>query len=114
MYIPYNLSLIVSPFVAKDFNKGVVEVTGQIVNQGAGYGMEVSCTCTYWLYRPQRYVDYAKESILKFQNDFFHHQVYLLELQTIFFILCSTKLYHFNYVKHLVLSAIQNSEVSAL
>ena len=42
-HIPYNLAPIVSPFLARDYNKAVAEVTGPRVNRGAGYGMEVPC-----------------------------------------------------------------------
>ena len=66
-HIPYNLAPIVSPFFARDFNKAVAEVTGPRVNRVAGYGMEVPCI--YRLYGRLRYVDRAKEAILKFLQD---------------------------------------------
>ena len=56
----HNLALIVSPFLARDFNKAVAEVIGPRVSWGAGYGMEVMCT--YRLYGRQRYVDRAKKN----------------------------------------------------
>ena len=37
-HIPYTLAPIVSPFLAREFNKGTVNVTGNRVNRGAGYG----------------------------------------------------------------------------
>ena len=43
------------------------QVTGPRVNRGAGYRMEVPCI--YRPYRRQRYVDRAKEAILKLLND---------------------------------------------
>ena len=36
-------------------NKGTVEVTGAVVNRGAGYGMEVPCK--YRLYGIRAYVE---------------------------------------------------------
>ena len=66
-HIPYNLAPIVSPFLVRDFNKAVAEVTSPGLNRGAGYGMEVPCI--YRLYGQQRYVDRAKESIQKLLND---------------------------------------------
>ena len=40
-HIPYNLAPILSPFLARDFNKGVAEITGSRVNQGAV--MQLKC-----------------------------------------------------------------------
>ena len=65
-HIPYNLAPIISPFLARDFNKGVAEITGSRVNRGAGYGIEVPCT--YRLYGNRRYVERAEEAILKLLN----------------------------------------------
>ena len=42
-YILYNLAPIVSSFLSRGFNKGMLEVTGERVNRGAGYGLEVPC-----------------------------------------------------------------------
>ena len=39
-HLPYNLAPIVSPFLARDFNKGTAEITGNRVNRGAGYRIE--------------------------------------------------------------------------
>ena len=58
-HIPYNLAPIVSSFLSRGFNKGMVEVTGERVNRGAGYGLEVPCK--YKLYGPKRYVDRAQQ-----------------------------------------------------
>ena len=65
-HILFNLAPIVSPFLARDY-KAVAEITGPRVNRGAGYGMEVPCI--YRLYSRQRYIDHAKEAILKLLND---------------------------------------------
>ena len=66
-HIPYNLAPILSPFLARDFNKGVAEITGPRVNRGAGYGIEVPCI--YRLYGSRRYVERAKETISKLLTD---------------------------------------------
>ena len=43
-HLPYNLSPIVSAFLKREVNKGLVEVTGEKVNRGAGYGLEIPRT----------------------------------------------------------------------
>ena len=43
-----------SRFLARDVNKAVAEVTGEIVNSGAGYGLEIPCV--YRVYGPKTYV----------------------------------------------------------
>ena len=60
-HIPYNLAPILSPFLVRDFNKGVAEITGSKINRGAGYGIEVPCT--YRLYGSRRYVERAKDTV---------------------------------------------------
>ena len=53
-HVPYNISSMLSHFLRRECNKSFVQVTGNCVNRGAGYGMEVPCTpCTYILYGPQ-------------------------------------------------------------
>lgn len=42
-HVPYNISSGLSMFLRQDCNKGFAEVTGNCVNRGAGYGMEVPC-----------------------------------------------------------------------
>ena len=54
-HVPYNLAPTVSAFLRRDVNKGFAEVTGDKVNRGAGYGLEIPCT--YRLYGPKPYVD---------------------------------------------------------
>ena len=34
---------ILSQFLRREFNKGSCEVTGDMVNRGAGYGLEIPC-----------------------------------------------------------------------
>ena len=54
-HMPYTLAPLVSYFLMREVNKGVVEITGERVNRGAGLGLEVSCT--YRLYGPKAYID---------------------------------------------------------
>ena len=54
-HVPYNLAPTVSAFLRRDVNKGFAEVTGDKVNRGAGYVLEIPCT--YRLYGPKPYVD---------------------------------------------------------
>ena len=60
-HIPYNLAPKVSAFLKRDVNKGFAEITGERVNRGAGYGLEVPCV--YRLYGPKVYVNKLKEFI---------------------------------------------------
>ena len=48
-------------FVSRTCNKGTVEVTGAVVNRGAGYGMEVPCK--YRLYDTRAYVERVQKII---------------------------------------------------
>ena len=42
-HVPYNLAPTFSNFLKRDFNKATVEITGNKVNRGAGYGLELPC-----------------------------------------------------------------------
>ena len=42
-HVPYNLAPIFSLFLARQSNKGTVEITGEKVNVGAGYSLEMPC-----------------------------------------------------------------------
>ena len=57
-HVPRNLSLRLFHFLRRDVNK---EVTGQKVNRGAGYGLEIPCT--YRLYGPPAYINKMKELV---------------------------------------------------
>ena len=57
-HVPYNLAPTVSAFLRRD---GFAEVTGDKVNRGAGYGLEIPCT--YRLYGPKPYVDRMKDIV---------------------------------------------------
>ena len=54
-HMPYTLAPLISYFLMRAVNKGVVEITGERVNHGAGMGLEVPCI--YRLYGPKTYID---------------------------------------------------------
>ena len=58
-HVPYNLAPTLSHFLNRDFNNAVAEVTGDCVNRGAGYGLEVPCI--YRLYGSKAYLDKVRE-----------------------------------------------------
>ena len=60
-HMPYNLAPIVERFLRREVNKGFAEVTGNRVNRGAGYGLEIPCV--YHLYGPKAYCDKLKELV---------------------------------------------------
>ena len=37
-HVPYNIASVISQFLRRDCNKGFVQMTGNKVNRGAGYG----------------------------------------------------------------------------
>ena len=47
-HVPLNLAPLVSAFLRRDVNKGLVEVTGPKINGGAGYGQEFRCTYNFY------------------------------------------------------------------
>ena len=57
-HVPYNLAPIFTEFLKKGFNKGMVKVTGDMVNRGAGYGLEIPCV--YMLHGPTPYIEWIK------------------------------------------------------
>ena len=60
-HVPYNISAIASHFLCRECNKAFAEVTGNEVNRGGGYGLEVPCK--YRFYGPEVYVKKMKEII---------------------------------------------------
>ena len=61
-HVPRNLSPSLFQFLLRrDVNKAFTEVTGQKVNRGAGYGLEIPCT--YCLYGPPAYVNRMQEIV---------------------------------------------------
>ena len=65
-HVPFNLSPVISSFLTREFNKGLVEITGKQVNQGAGYGLEVPCI--YLLYGPTKYTQVLQTTTAKLQE----------------------------------------------
>ena len=62
-HVPYNLAPTVSAFLRslRCKQRLCTEVTGDKVNRGAGYGLEIPCT--YRLYGPKPYVDWMKDIV---------------------------------------------------
>ena len=58
-HVPYNLAPNLSRFLARDVNKAFAEVTGERVNQRAGYGLKIPCV--YRIYATKTYVDKMKD-----------------------------------------------------
>ena len=58
-HVPYNVAPYLSQFLARDVNKAFAEVTGEKVNRGAGYRLEIPCM--YCVYGPKTYVNKLKE-----------------------------------------------------
>ena len=58
-HIPFNICNAVSHFLRREFNKGFAEVTGEKVNRGAGYGLEIPCI--YRFYGPKPFVKKLEE-----------------------------------------------------
>ena len=42
-HMPCNLAPLVSYFLMREVNKGLVELTGEKINRGAGMGLELPC-----------------------------------------------------------------------
>ena len=53
-HVPFNLAPIISAFLKRSCNKGLVEVTGNRVNRGAGYELEIPCK--YHFYGSTQYI----------------------------------------------------------
>lgn len=64
--VPYNLAPYLSRILAKDVNKEFAEMTGEKVNWGAGYKLEIPCV--YHLYGPKIYVDKMKQIMDTFKS----------------------------------------------
>ena len=59
--VPFNLAPVVSAFLRRDVNKGLVEVTGPKINRGAGYGLEIPCT--YYFYGAKSFIEEVVEAL---------------------------------------------------
>ena len=51
-HVPYNLAPILSQFLRRDINKGSTEMSGERINRGGGYGLEIPR-----LYGPQHFIE---------------------------------------------------------
>ena len=58
-HVPYNLAPRFPQYLRREVNKAFAEVTGEKVNRGAGYGLEIPCV--YRLHGPKVYIDKMKE-----------------------------------------------------
>jgi hypothetical protein len=47
-HVPANLASIVFHFLSRDGNTALAEITGNKVNRGAGYGLEVPCVYRFY------------------------------------------------------------------
>ena len=66
-HLPFNLAPVVSAFLRKDVNKGLVEVKGAKVNRGAGYGLEIPCT--YRFYGSKSFIDKLNQLVADLRGD---------------------------------------------
>lgn len=60
-HVPYTIAPTVSHFLKRNVNKGTVQVTGERINRGAGYGVEIPCK--YRLYGPKVYTEMLKRTL---------------------------------------------------
>lgn len=65
-HVPYNIAAAISQFLKRDCNKGFVQVNGNKVNRGAGYGLEVPCT--YRLYGPRPFIERITQIVQSLQE----------------------------------------------
>ena len=56
-----RLARVISQFLKRDCNKGVVQITGKQVNRGGGFGLEAPCI--FRLYGPESYLRRLKELV---------------------------------------------------
>ena len=56
--VPYTLAPLFSQLLRRSCNKGKAEVTGDKVNRGDSYGLEIPCK--YRLYGPEFYIERVK------------------------------------------------------
>ena len=65
-HVPYNIASVISQSLRQACNKGFVQVTGNKVNRGAGYGLEVPCT--YKLYGPRPFIERITQIVQSLQE----------------------------------------------
>lgn len=66
-HVPFNIAPIVSAFLKRACNKGLVEVTGNRINRGAGYGLEIPCK--YHFYGSTLHIERLKTIVCKLRAD---------------------------------------------
>ena len=66
-HVPFNLAPVMSAFLKRPVNKGLVEVTGLKVNRGAGYGLEIPGN--YHFYGSQPYIQKIRTLVEKLRSD---------------------------------------------
>ncbi len=66
-HVPFNLAPIMSAFLRRPINKGMAEVTGNRVNRGAGYGLEIPCK--YHFFGSSLYIERLKMIVDKQRSD---------------------------------------------
>ena len=64
--VPFNIASVLSPFLRRDCNQGFMEVTGEKVNRGALYGLEIPFT--YKLCGPKPYIERLAEIVQSLQE----------------------------------------------
>ncbi len=62
-HMPRNIATLIFFFLARNVNKGMVEITGDPLNRGAGMGMEVPCI--FHLFGPKLYLKRLEDIIKK-------------------------------------------------
>ena len=60
-HVPHNIAPRFSQFLLRDINKAFAEVTGQKINRGVRYRLEVPCV--YRLYGPKVYIQRMNELV---------------------------------------------------
>ena len=60
-HVPINMAPILYQFLRREVNKAFVEVKGEKVNRGGGYGLEIPCV--YRLYSRPWYIQRLKDTL---------------------------------------------------
>ncbi len=60
-HVLVNMAPILYQFLRREANKAFVEVKGEKVNRGGGYGLEIPCV--YHFYGPPRYIQRLKDTL---------------------------------------------------
>ena len=60
-HVPKTLVPVISQFLKRDCNKGVVNITGKQINRGSGFSLEAPCI--FRLYGPEGYLRRLKELV---------------------------------------------------